>query len=44
MRALAVLLPVAGLGLGAAAPALGESLVFVRGNNVWLSNPDGSGA
>jgi hypothetical protein len=44
MRVLTVLLLVAGLGLGAAAPALGDSLVFIRGDNVWLSNPDGSGA
>jgi hypothetical protein len=43
MRVLAVLLLAAGLGLGVAAPALGDSLVFIRGANIWLSNPDGSG-
>src|SRR5262245_48138078 len=25
-----------------APPAMGDSLVFIRDNNVWLSNPDGS--
>lgn len=30
--------------LVAAAPAAADSLVFVKENNVWLSNPDGSGA
>jgi hypothetical protein len=43
MRVLAVLLLAAGLGLGVATPALGDSLVFIRGANIWLSNPDGSG-
>ncbi|HWK27057.1 MAG TPA: hypothetical protein VNS09_10855 [Solirubrobacter sp.] len=28
--------------LGAAAPARADSLVFVKSNNVWLANPDGS--
>ena len=43
MKRLAVALVVACWVLGSAAPALGDSLVFVRGANVWLSNPDGSG-
>ena len=43
MKRLAVALAVACWVLGSAAPALGDSLVFVRGANVWLSNPDGSG-
>ncbi len=29
--------------LVAAAPAVADSLVFVKDNNVWLANPDGSG-
>lgn len=29
--------------LVAAAPAAADSLVFIKDNNVWLSNPDGSG-
>jgi hypothetical protein len=37
----------AALGIGAtlalAPPAMADSLVFIRDNNVWLSNPDGSG-
>jgi hypothetical protein len=37
MRVLAVLLLAAGLGLGVAAPALGDSLVLTRGANIWLS-------
>ena len=32
------------LVLAAAAPAAADSLVFIRGDNVWLANPDGSGA
>ncbi len=43
MKRLAVALVVACWVLGSAAPALGDSLVFIRGANVWLSNPDGSG-
>ncbi len=31
------------LALVLAAPAAGDSLVFIRENNVWLSNTDGSG-
>jgi len=29
--------------LVSAGPALGDSLVFVRADNLWLANPDGSG-
>jgi hypothetical protein len=32
-----------GVALAAAPPATADSLVFIRDNNVWLSNPDGSG-
>jgi hypothetical protein len=32
-----------GVALVAAPPAMADSLVFIRDNNVWLSNPDGSG-
>jgi hypothetical protein len=32
-----------GAVLVAAPPAMADSLVFIRDNNVWLSNPDGSG-
>jgi hypothetical protein len=32
----------AAAALGAAAPAHADSLVFVKGDNVWLANPDGS--
>jgi len=42
-RALAALGIGAMLALASAAPAAADSLVFVRDNNVWLSNPDGSG-
>jgi hypothetical protein len=31
------------LVLAAAAPASADSLVFIRGDNIWLSNPDGTG-
>jgi hypothetical protein len=41
LHALTVLICVA--GLVAAAPAAADSLVFVRDNNVWLANADGSG-
>jgi hypothetical protein len=34
---------VAVLALAAAAPASADSLAFEKENNVWLSNPDGSG-
>jgi hypothetical protein len=27
-----------------AAPASADSVIFIRDNNVWLANPDGSGA
>src|SRR5215212_5664669 len=42
-RALAALGIGVMLALASAAPAAADSLVFVRDNNVWLSNPDGSG-
>ena len=40
---LAVVLLAFAACLGAAGPAAADSLVFIRANNVWLSNPDGSG-
>lgn len=34
---------VAALGLAGAAPAAADSLVYVKGHDVWLANTDGSG-
>jgi hypothetical protein len=39
---LTIALASAAAALAAAAPAHADSLVFVKSNNVWLANPDGS--
>ncbi|HYC80362.1 MAG TPA: hypothetical protein VEB65_01170 [Solirubrobacterales bacterium] len=44
MRPLLAVLACLAAALVAAAPATADSLVFIKENNVWLSNPDGSGA
>jgi hypothetical protein len=44
IRRLAVALGiVAALSAVAVSPAIADSLTFIKGNNVWLANPDGSG-
>ncbi|MGD9736774.1 MAG: hypothetical protein AB7V58_14400 [Solirubrobacterales bacterium] len=44
MRPFIALLACLAAALVAAAPASADSLVFIKESNVWLSNPDGSGA
>jgi hypothetical protein len=44
MRPILTLLACIAAALIAAAPASADSLVYIKENNVWLSNPDGSGA
>ena len=43
MRPILALLACLAVACLGAAPASADSLVFVKDNNVWLSNPDGSG-